>query len=1454
MTLALRRFHLDGIGPPAARFDPLTVDLAHAEDAERAARTALLFLENGGGKSVLLRLLFAVVLPGRRSTVGGGRLEGYVGSGDTGHVVLEWDTPDGRRLVTGTVLEWRNRTRSAAAANLLQLWYSFVPAAGTLSMESLPIREGDRRVTRSGFRERLAALAREHPTLELVVEDGPAAWADHLLRATPLDPEIFRYQRQMNADEADAESLFAGLRTDDDFVRFVLEAIHDPDELGEFGELVSGYAGQLGRREQLEVERRFCERAASCLRPLGDAVVSWRSAEASLTAATQAAQSLRRRLDARARRDREAAAAEESAARAADEAAMALDRQAKRTSEIASELRRLEAEFRLQDAKVAEDAADKELGRARLATAGWRLVPIVIEANELEARRGALQKAQEAAERALEPLRLRAEAAAARYGGRLSSVAEGLDRVGRESSALASACDALAGERDAAAGGARELAGSARANAAGLRVRIEEAQVQLAVLRDPAAGLIGPAEEPAAALSRWRDDVARVETRLESALSRRRHLDEQAGQLGAEVVHLGGAEAQLAATATTARGELDAHRATAKALVGETRVQALVPGATDAWVVAEVLEERLDARVRADEAESRRLRNELDRIQQNLEAIGVDGLLPPHSDVQRVREALVEAGIGAASGWTYLATNLDAAGRARVLATNPAAAGGVLVSDPSRLAEAQRVVAEAGVETETVVVIGTSSHLTEIAPGSAAPVRAALYDPEWSQRTRLGLEEEAVEVTYRLEELTAALTRDEPLLHGVRAFRRSCPLARRDALDLRTGQLDAELAGIRSRLGEAEGRRAEAAAAIALLAADDPALRRGLEEAGDRLRRVAAMAEDWSRVAGWTEQVAALELEAGRARADSEALAADAAHKRTEAEQARRTATDRSREAVALRNEVVELGVEPGPPPTEISTDVLRAELHAGRDVYEAERAGRDLTPELESTERALRARRLELSAVPAEVRAEAMHLAPAAAALDEGARRERLAAAELGASRCEEVRRSATVERGRAEELLKSRMPPDRPRHTVLDGADAPGDASVAARWAAERQAEFLALTRQVRERQAEAAERRRDSQRSETHATLVAGGLILLPEPESDPQGGDDVEPWPGQAEEAAGAANAVRAQLDHARGEASQWERALERSGHAVRATAAEAAVASMGGIRLALAEESLDTLAPRALELADELDGMRSSVEAELADVLRHRDGIVVRLATLVDTNLRHLGRLAKLSTMPPGLGEWSGRPFLAVDFEVAPPGDIPARLGPVVDAAAAEPKKRQPVALLLAATRAAVARPDGDGERTFRVRLLRPNRTMQVQWAGVAELEREFSGGMKLTAAICTYCALAALRANSRSTGRLFGHEPGPLFLDNPVGKASADFLLDLQHAVAEKLGVQLVHTTGVWDVEALATYERVVRLRNLADLRRNVHRLRVDDDLPSFLPAGGTGVDAVSFSLRRDAG
>jgi hypothetical protein len=110
----------------------------------------------------------------------------------------------------------------------------------------------------------------------------------------------------------------------------------------------------------------------------------------------------------------------------------------------------------------------------------------------------------------------------------------------------------------------------------------------------------------------------------------------------------------------------------------------------------------------------------------------------------------------------------------------------------------------------------------------------------------------------------------------------------------------------------------------------------------------------------------------------------------------------------------------------------------------------------------------------------------------------------------------------------------------------------------------------------------------------------------------------------------------------------------------------------------------------------------------------------------------------------------------------------------------------------------------------------------------------FSGGQELTAAIVLYCTMAALRANER--GQMRARHSGVLFLDNPIGKANAEYLLDIQQGVASALGVQLVYTTGLFDDRALAAFPLWVRMRNDADLRAGLKHIRIAEVARRHLP------------------
>jgi len=241
----------------------------------------------------------------------------------------------------------------------------------------------------------------------------------------------------------------------------------------------------------------------------------------------------------------------------------------------------------------------------------------------------------------------------------------------------------------------------------------------------------------------------------------------------------------------------------------------------------------------------------------------------------------------------------------------------------------------------------------------------------------------------------------------------------------------------------------------------------------------------------------------------------------------------------------------------------------------------------------------------------------------------------------------------------------------------------------------------------------------------------------------------------------------------------------------------------------------------------------TLDDDLTQISRHRASIVTRLAGMVERALSTLRSAQRLSRLPDGLGDWSGQEFLRVKFAVDE-HLLADRIGDVIDEASGQHKenapKRDGTTLLLRGVHAAV--PKG-----FRVEMLKPDAVLRTERLRVSEIRDVFSGGQQLTAAIILYCTLAALRANDRGQARQ--RHAGVLFLDNPIGRASAGYLLELQLAVAETLGVQLVYTTGLFDAGALSVFPLIIRLRNDADLRAGLKYLSVDSTTRRELTALG---------------
>lgn len=283
---------LRGVGAPVPQPAPAQADFFEDEPVgppRRPAPAGVLFLENGGGKSVLLKLIFSVMLPGHRNTLGGassGVLRKFLLADDCGHVALEWQhVVTGESVVVGKVSEWRGRQVSNDPRKFAEAWYSFRPGPG-MSLDSLPVAEATlvrprtaqgeggsgaqgRRRTMKGFRDALTDAGKNYPNLDVVWEEVHERWNEHL-GDLGLDPELFRYQREMNADEGEAAGLFA-VKNDSDFTDLLLRAVTDTRDTDGLADLVHGFAHKLGRRAELTAERDFTAGSLDLLAKIAEA-------------------------------------------------------------------------------------------------------------------------------------------------------------------------------------------------------------------------------------------------------------------------------------------------------------------------------------------------------------------------------------------------------------------------------------------------------------------------------------------------------------------------------------------------------------------------------------------------------------------------------------------------------------------------------------------------------------------------------------------------------------------------------------------------------------------------------------------------------------------------------------------------------------------------------------------------------------------------------------------------------------------------------------------------------------------------------------------------------------------------------------------------------------------------------------------------------------------------------
>ncbi|MFJ4950755.1 hypothetical protein [Streptomyces sp. NPDC088760] len=1473
----LSRVRLRSVGPAGARFHDVLLDLSgagrpieHQQSSLwrtetvplRPSPASLVLLENGGGKSVLLKLIFSVLLPGRRKILGTTNtkiLDNFVLAKDISHIVLEWmDARTGQLLLTGKVMAWRNQVASAAVDSLVERWYCLRPG-DTLTLDTLPFAIDGQSLLLDGYKDELEEAQAQEPALQLDWFKHQGDWTDRLQKMG-IDSELFRYQRDMNVDEGEAVSALQ-LDSDIKFVEFLLRIVYKAGDLEELAALVGEHVERLASRGMLLNERDFVDQALKLLSPVSDAARTLRTLQQRQQEADSAY--LHAADEVRARAQLEHTALEEHHARAergAKQLRLAQENVTRLTAVEATLTHRL-AQMRLEQADAHLAHCDEELADAKALVEAWTHAHTVLEHDENTARVASLTALVEAETEKAQPAQDARDRAAKRLARALMHGADQAARTEHDERKLAEQHTGKEREARQAAIKATENAASARAEADRLTGLIAAVHTQIDnAIRD---GILTDAAQLAQTLTDTRTDLAGVRHRITDLEKERVTLADQEYAAAEQLRQAQQEAATLRQRKDEAQRQLDDATTLTTAIEAEPRLADLLETQhIDLQRDAVPLVARLTEALNDAQREQTDLRVAESTDEQARLALAAGGLLPPPPAVTEACTLLKDAGITAFSGWRYLEGIPDPQRRHELVQRLPHLAAGILLNNPHDLDKAKERLASLRPQPTFFVSVATTQTLTTAATPLAdgvesLPLHPALYDPDAAQAEHEEIEARHTDRVQRLSTLAERTDLDGALVHRINDWRRRYPLGSIAALH--TGAEEA------ARQHEAAEKAAEDQRIVLerfparrkQIDAELPVLGERKDTLTEHERRLAALNEQHNAIPAWQDQADTAARQAEEHKRTAEASEELAGQLQEQSLQHQRSADEARRTVRSLNDEQATLPgnefVQASDPVPEMSLALLRADYDTARENYTLAAVGSDLLNDKRRAEEQASRSGQRYARLSQRICAHARRLLQSTEGADEAAR----AAARDRAVEAAETRQRArdraaiaqalcAKERDQAAALVTVRVElPEEP--DTVDSCLAAVEQAGAQRGEAQRQHTDLQNQHKNAERDLEAATRAAEE------FEFIVKGLApdtAVPAPDAPPP-----DAYSGDAAAARDLIAHLTQAKDTTRAQAARGETDLQQT---VDALTAHATAPEFKDLRIPIQTNirvnGWQTIAANAPQWAEQLRPRLRALNEEIEQTARHRDLIIENLRGHVVKAIRTLRQAQVVSRLPSSLGDWADEEFIRFYFKQAEESLLMTRLGDVVDEAAAgrttdgRPAKRDGMSLLLSGVRAAVP-------RGFRVDMLKPDPVLRTERVGVADIKDIFSGGQALTAAILLYCTMAALRANDR--GRIRDSYAGVLFLDNPIGRANADYLLDLQRKVAEALGVQLIYTTGLSDDTTLKRFPLVLRLRNDADLRTGRKYLTVAERVQEHLdaldePDGSGGIIATRL-LRNPA-
>ncbi|MFD9704196.1 hypothetical protein [Lentzea sp. NPDC059081] len=1420
---------------------------AAAADAPGDPVDSILWLRNGGGKSSLLSLFFALVLPLRKDFMGKSvdrYLEDYIASGDTSHTVAEWAAqPDGGllptpRLITGAVYEWADQRKPIDPdrdRDKLNGWYyTFFAVPGVLDLDHLPVHdETGRTRTMADFVRLLKEVAATRPQqLSFAITDQRKQWME-TLTARNLDPALFGYQKQMNHSEGGVAELFK-FNSTSKFVDFLVDLTVDPAEPDLVATNLRKIIEVIGRKKDLRVDRDFCAEMAGRLDSLAQrfllATKANDEAARARVAAARLAGAFRRAAEAH-ESDYEWFAAEEERLRAE---ALKLDRERNRVNDVANELFRIAATHRQAAALEARDTGESLSEHAEAVASAWEAVGPLADLAEAEAE--SVRRQMDEEERQSAPLRARRDVAAATLKARYAALAVDEREAWQIQAMVAGKADEDAEAEEGRAQRNKESATGAEVRAEQLRGRVVELRkaVEAAVSRED---LPDPEADPAVVLAQYRAAKREANTQLGDVRQRRAARPVRRRAL---VDHSRRLTAELAARRAEREQLLSDHGRLverADALAVDARLAELVQledgGRLDLWAEAADLRTALTHAVALAESTIVDTRVDAAEDDRALEGLRGDAFLPTTRDAQRAAEMIASVSSDAAArpGWELFRDLVPEAGRIAAL-ENPVVAelaAGVVITGID-VARARAALEEHGWRSVAHVAVATAAQMEQALHGIrpewwSVASDPALFDAVAADGARVERELRRHGQDQRIAGLHEQSHADRALLATLETLLNDCPAGHLAALektidDLRqviddTADADEQLREQITELDENESSDADAEReltgqltslegrinrleTLAVQVAELP----GIETAIKQFDR------DVQTYNGIAEQAAGRAKELRKAERD--------ARRQVESHRARSERYEQEGRAISLLDAEHHVEVsETGEPLSLLQSRFIDLESQ-----WRTVAAQSVLAERLDNIARRGERARRELAGCPDAIRERAKELLDTG----EGQDGERRASARTRArQRAADVRTQLNhleFELEQAKQEVAARTPRDRLRHAQLDVE--PVTEEEARCQADENAAMATEMSGRVTTMNREADEARDAASGAGTLAQVLVQRAHRLADAAAPAIVPQTMTPFDGDDVQAETATQTVLDALAAAAGVAVATGQELDQATLAVRKLASETRFSTIpDAIRDRFTGDDSEVLAERAASRAQEMRVRRTTIEGQLADIGRDQQLVVSQIAGLVQVVLANLESANRHSKLPGTLGGWANEQFLRIRFvRPASEEDLHARIDAVVDRIVGEKSKPEGLALVKRCVHEAVA------PRGFTVKVLKPNSDLAVEPVDVTRLGK-FSGGEKLTVCVALYCTLARLRAVNRGRGKVaLG---GTLVLDNPLGTASHVALLRLQRDVAAAHGVQLVYMTGVEDLGAVGQFPNVLRMRNTPGALRTRRYVVLED-------------------------